>query len=113
MTSKIKFPPTEYTEQEIANMGLDSIDVAPTSIRGGLVWVENLGWLRNPINGSFPYEQIEYDSDSQPIYMGYNTDIAAADAATDWIIFKLTWVSHNMTVKKMRITSWTLRSAGW
>ena len=109
----IKFPSTEYTEQEILNMGLDSIDVAPTSLRGGLVWAEGMGWIRAPVGGNFPYEQIEYDGSSQPIYMGYNTDIAAADGATDWIIYKLTWVSDNMTVKKMRITSWTLRASGW
>ncbi len=84
----IKFPSTEYTEQEILNMGLDDIDIAPTSLRGGLVFVKDLGWIRQPIGGLDPYMQVAHNSSKQVEYRGLNTDIAADNDATDCIIFR-------------------------
>jgi hypothetical protein len=107
-----KFPRTQFTEQEILNMGLDESNIAPTSLRGSLTWAKGLGWLRNPVNGVFPYEQFDYTSGNID-YKGINTDIAAADTDPDWIIFKYTWTGDNCTKIQMRITSWTLRASGW
>jgi hypothetical protein len=112
MTSTIKFPPTYYTEQEIMNMGLDSKDVAPTSLRGSLQFAEGLGWMRTPVKGTFPYEQYDYTSGNLD-YAGFNTDITAADADTDWLIFKYEWSAGNCVKIRMRITSWTDRATGW
>ena len=109
MTSNIRFPKTEYTPQAIANMGLDSIDVAPTSIRGGLEFVEGMGWLRSPIKGVYPYEQYDYTSGDLD-YMGINNDGSAADGDTDWIVFKYTWSGGNCTKIQMLIGSWTGRA---
>ena len=108
-----KFPPTEYTEQAILNMGLDSIDIAPTSIRGGLEFVKGLGWIRIPIGGLHPYMQVAHNGSNQVEYRGLNTNIAAADAATDWIIFRYYYTGNLLTKRKMRVTSWTNKSSGW
>ena len=109
MTSGIKFPRTHFSEQEVLNFGLDDIEVAPTSMRGGLQWVEGLGWIRSPVNGVFPYEQYDYTSGNLD-YKGINTDSSAADADTDWVIWKFTWSSGNCTKIQMLVGSWTGRA---
>ena len=41
---------------------------------------------------------IKFDADdSAPTYIGINSDADATDAATDWLIFKLTYSGSNVT----------------
>jgi len=57
--------------------------------------------------------QVEYNSSNNPIYIGRNTDLSAADGDTDWYITRIDWIGNNWTRKRVRITSWTLRASGW
>jgi hypothetical protein len=101
------------TEQEILNFGLDEEEInPPTSLRGQLNYVDGTGWIRVPVNGTFPLSKLDFTSGDLD-YKGVNNSISAADADTDWIITKYTWVSGNPTVIKQRVTSWTDRAIGW
>jgi len=57
--------------------------------------------------------QVDYDSDDNPIYIGRNISLTAADGDTDWYITRIDWTSGNWTRKRVRITSWTNRAVGW
>ena len=104
---------TTYTEQEILNLCTDGdIKNQPLSIRGALHWIENKGWVKAPIKEMFPYEQYDWTSGDLD-YIGINDDITAADADTDWIIFKLEYTGGKLVKMRMRITSYTLRASGW
>jgi hypothetical protein len=103
---------TSFTEQEIANLTLDNQNVDVTALRGFLVYAPN-GWVRHPISNCFPLEKFDYDGSNNVIYKGMNGNYSAADADTTWVIIQFTWVSGNCTVRKMRVTSWTLRTSGW
>ena len=101
---------TEFTEQQILNFGLDHGGIKPpTSMRAALAYAEGLGWVRAPIKGTYPYEQYDYTSGNLD-YMGINTDPAAADADTDWCVFKYTWSGGNCTKIQMLVGSWTGRA---
>jgi hypothetical protein len=68
--------------------------------------------MRVPVAGAFPVSKFDWTSGDLD-YMGINGRIDAADADTDWIIVKYTWVAGNPTLIKQRVTSWTNRSSGW
>lgn len=106
---------TKYTEQEILNHGLDFENVKPpTSMRAGLSFVEGLGWVRNPVTGTFAQEQYEWNADGTLGYKGVNSERAAADGNTEWVIFKYTYDGSKRVIKiEMRVTTWTARAEDW
>lgn len=63
----------------------------------------------------YEYEQMEYDGNNNPIYLGYHHDIDADDGDTKWWVWKLTWdVNLNCTKIQRQWGSWTNRaSLGW
>ena len=60
-------------------------------------------------------QRVEYDTDGNPIYIGY-AEPGTAESDTAWILFKYTYVSGNMTEKNSygvlngEAASWTLRA---
>lgn len=105
---------TKYTEQEIFNFGLDLENVKPpTSMRASLVFAEGLGWLRAPVTGTFAVEQYAWNANGTLAYKGVNDVRAAADADTDWVIFKYSYTGSQVIKIEQRITSWTNRATGW
>jgi len=104
---------TKFTEQEIANLSLDGdLTAGVVPMRGMLRWAEGVGWYKSPIANMFVYQQFDWTSGDLD-YMGINDDYSASDDDTDWIIFKFTWSSGDVTKIQMRQTSWTNRGTGW
>ncbi|HDY87517.1 MAG TPA: hypothetical protein ENH82_05290 [bacterium] len=68
------------------NFGLDITAVKPpTSIRGGLAYVDGGGWVRAPLMGIPSRAENEYENLNIK-YQGSNLTVSAATTATDWII---------------------------
>ena len=77
---------TEFSEQKILNFGLDITAIKPpTSIRGGLAYVDGGGWVRAPLMGIPSRMEAEWDGNNIK-YHGHNLTVSAATSRTDWII---------------------------
>ncbi|MBE9592714.1 MAG: hypothetical protein IMF19_04470 [Proteobacteria bacterium] len=55
----------------------------------------------------------DYDGNGNCIYKGKNVSLSAADGDTDWYITRYDYTDNDCTEKRVRITSWTNRAAGW
>jgi hypothetical protein len=74
----------------------------PITINGRPPQPADLGW----------WGSIQFDpSDAQPNYIGLNLDKDASDNATDWKIYKFTYVSDEVTKIQLDYGSWTGRVA--
>lgn len=108
----------QYTTQEINNLCLDNQNVDITSLRGGLVYANGLGWARAPLKNCFAVEQYDWAAGTvsgfNAIYEGFNGNYSAADGDTTWVIIKNTYdANDNVTKRQMRVTSWASRTSGW
>jgi len=56
----------------------------------------------------------EYDVDGNCIYQGKHTELSASVDSTAWRIIRYDYdINSNCTQKRIQVTSWTNRAAGW
>jgi hypothetical protein len=100
----------EYTIQEIINNMLDESVDALIPVIATAQYVEGLGWIKSPANGTFPLEKMAWTTGNID-YKGCNTNPTAADGDTNWIIYKYSYTGSDVTMIQMRVGSWTGRAA--
>ena len=62
----------------------------------------------------FPVMQISYDGSSNVEYIGWNTNIDAADGDTSWKVTKYSYTSGDIVKRKTKEgVSWTNRAAAF
>ena len=106
---------TEFSEQKILNFGLDETSInPPTSIRGGLAYVDGSGWVRAPLLGIPSRSELEYEGNNIK-YQGHNLTMSAATSATDWIIRYFIYDAQGRPLRhETLIGAWSGRGAlGW
>jgi len=102
---------TEFSSQKIHNFGLDITAInPPTSIRGGLAYVDGGGWVRAPLMGVPSRMEAEWDGNVMK-YEGWNLTVSAATSATDWIIIFRIYDTQNKVLRhETLIGAWTNRA---
>ncbi len=55
----------------------------------------------------------DYNATGDCIYKGMNTSLSATNGYADWYIVKFDYTSGDCTQKRVKTTSWTLRTVGW
>ena len=58
-------------------------------------------------------QRMEYDSNGDPIYIGYHLTMNAGTSEVDWQIVRCDWTNRNCVRKRVQTTSWDNRTAGW
>lgn len=95
----------------VLNCVWDTANMKPKLMEDIEFSVEDLESLAKGIY--FKNVKFDYDGDGNCTYKGLNTDLSAADGDTDWYIIRYDYTTGNCTQKRVRVTSWTNRTAGW
>lgn len=61
----------------------------------------------------FKDQRMEYDSNGDPIYIGYHITMNAGTDETDWQIVRCDWTDRKCVRRRVQTTSWDNRTAGW
>lgn len=54
--------------------------------------------------------RVEYDGSDNPIYVGFNENVEAAEGDTDWDVLKINYTGSNAEEIQHRRGSWTGRA---